>query len=280
MKSSVWIVSTSLVVLVAGMIVYLNRQEAPPSPGPIAELSPGTTSAPLVRTPVPTEEPSRIVPHIEVEPVHDSAAIPVSSDATVDGPGHQAPPATAFSQAIATLVSPHTGFQQKEEAWRHLIEGGQLDQAIEALAQGAVDNPTLAEYPATLGQAQLRKAGVIAQSGGKISEMGILGMQADQNFDQALTLDSANWEAQFFKAVAMSHWPLELNKGEEVIQRLSSLIDHQDTLTPQPQFAQTYVVLGDQYQKMGEPDYAVATWLMGAQKFPGHPSLQQKARGN
>jgi hypothetical protein len=278
MKSSLWIVFTSLVVLVAGMTVYLNRQKASPPPAPIAELSPETTTARPARTAVPAEEQSRIFPHIEVEPVQDSAAIPVPGDAINDGPAHQAPPATPFSQAIATLVSSHTGFQQKEAAWRQLIEAGQLDQAIEALAQGAVENPTLAEYPATLGQAQLRKAGVIAQRGGTISEMGILGMQADQSFDQALTIDPANWEAQFFKAVAMSHWPLELNKGEEVIQRLSSLIDQQETLTAQPQFAQAYVVLGDQYQKMGEPDYAVATWQIGAQKFPGDPALQQKLR--
>jgi tetratricopeptide (TPR) repeat protein len=110
--------------------------------------------------------------------------------------------------------------------------------------------------------------------------MGILGMQADQNFDAALNLDPANWEAQFFKAAAMSHWPLELNKGEEVIQRLSSLIDHQDTLLPQPQFAQSYVVLGDQYLKMGQPDHAAATWQIGARKFPGHSELQRKITGN
>jgi hypothetical protein len=279
MKSPLWIVLTSLVVLVAGM-VYLNRQKAPPPPESVAALSSGKSTARPISTAVPAEKPSRVVPHIEVEPVRDSVPSPVSSDATMDGPGDQAPTATLLSEAIATLVSPHTCFQQKEQAWRQLIESGQLDQAIEALAQGAVENPTLAEYPATLGQAQLRKAGVIAQSGGRISDMGMLGMQADQNFDQALTLDPANWEAQFFKAVAMSHWPLELNKGEEVIQRLSSLIDQQDTLTPQPQFAQTYVVLGDQYQKLGEPDYAVATWQIGAQKFPSNLALQQRARGH
>ena len=109
--------------------------------------------------------------------------------------------------------------------------------------------------------------------------MGILGMQADQNFDAALKLDPANWEAQFFKAAAMSHWPLELNKGEEVIQRLSHLIDQQEAMSPRPQFAQTYVLLGDQYQKMGKPDYAAATWQLGAAKFPGDSTLQQKISG-
>jgi hypothetical protein len=112
------------------------------------------------------------------------------------------------------------------------------------------------------------------------NEMGILGMQADQNFDSALNLDPSNWEAQFFKAAAMSHWPLELNKGDEVIQRLSNLIDHQDTQLPRPEFAQSHVVLGDQYLKMGQPDHAAATWQIGARMFPGHPELQRKIPGN
>jgi hypothetical protein len=74
-----------------------------------------------------------------------------------------------------------------------------MTQAIEALRQGAEDNPTSAAYPAALGQAQLYRAGEVASNGGTISEMGILGMQADQSFDAALKLDAANWEAQFFK---------------------------------------------------------------------------------
>jgi hypothetical protein len=153
-------------------------------------------------------------------------------------------------------------------------------QVIEALKQGAAENPTVADYPAALGQAQLYRAGEMLRNGATINELGILGLQADQNFDAALKLDPANWEAQFFKAASMSHWPPELNKGDEVVQRLSRLIDQQDTMSPQPQFGQTYVVLGDQYQKMGQPDYAAATWQIGAQKFPGHQELQQKIRGN
>jgi DNA-directed RNA polymerase specialized sigma24 family protein len=73
---------------------------------------------------------------------------------------------------------------------------------------------------------------------------------------------------------------IKLNKGEEVIQRLSKLIDHQDAQLPQPQFAQSYLVLGDQYLKMGQPDHAAATWQIGARKFPGFPELQRTITGN
>ena len=67
-----------------------------------------------------------------------------------------------------------------------------------------------------------------------------------------------------------------MNKGPEVIQRLSSLIDQQETMPPQPQFAQIYVLLGEQYQKAGQPDNAIQTWRRGAAKFPGDPALQKK----
>jgi hypothetical protein len=278
MKSSFWILLISLVVVVAGMI-FFNRQKALPTPTPVAGPASDTpTSRPLSMN-VSIEEPVHPAPKSPKGSTQSSVAIPVASEASSDSAANPVPNPTPFSQAIDTLVSPQASFQQKHEAWRQLQDAGQLDEAMEALKAGAADNPSSAAYPAALGQAQLYKAGEVAGSGGTISEMGMLGMQADQNFDQALTLDPANWEAQFFKAVAMSHWPLELNKGEEVIQRLSSLIDQQDTLTPQPQFAQAYVVLGDQYQKMGEPDYALATWQIGAQKFPADPALQQKLRG-
>jgi tetratricopeptide (TPR) repeat protein len=183
---------------------------------------------------------------------------------------------TPFSQAIDILVSPLASFQQKQVAWKQLRGAGELDQAIESLKHDAANNPISAEYPAALGEAELQKANAISQSGGNINEMGILGMQADQSFDAALKIDPANWDAQFSKAAAMSYWPAELNKSDEVIQRFSSLIDQQETMTPQPEFAQTFVLLGNEYQKLGQPDKAQATWQLGLTKFPSDPTLQKR----
>jgi len=67
-----------------------------------------------------------------------------------------------------------------------------------------------------------------------------------------------------------------MNKGSEVIQQLSTLIDQQEAMPSQPQFVQTYILLGDQYQKLGEPDYAKQVWLLGAAKFPDNSTLQKK----
>jgi len=47
-------------------------------------------------------------------------------------------------------------------------------------------------------------------------------------------------------------------------------------MPPQPQFAQTYVLLGEQYQKAGQSDQAQATWQLGLARFPNDPTLRQK----
>lgn len=101
-------------------------------------------------------------------------------------------------------------------------------------------------------------------------------MKADQTFDAALALDPANWEAGFFKTVSLSYWPKEMNRGPEVIQRFTHLIEQQETAPPQPHFAQSYVWLGEQYRKAGRDDYATQVWQRGAALFPGDPALQKK----
>jgi len=264
------------VAFIAGSIIYLKQRDSIPAPVTTADavdqdMMESQTLIIPPRNDVPLE-PSSMRNAVQLPSSADDALV----DSTLVPTGSPIVPPTPFAKAIATLVSAQANFGQKHAAWNQLREAGQLEQAIEALKQGVAENPNSAAYPAALGQAQLYQAGVVAQRGGAINEMGMLGMQADQSFDAALRLDPKNWEAQFFKAAAMSHWPLELNKGDEVVQRLSRLVDQQETMRSQPEFAQTYLLLGDQYKKLGQPEYAAATWLIGAQKFPGDSSLQQR----
>jgi hypothetical protein len=268
-----WVISVVFcVAITGGAIIYLNWQKAPPASELIAASLPG-------RTVVPSPSGKNVIPEPEAPQMASTGAsetIPAPVVGAVVTDSKPASGSTALSQTVDALISPQTGFGNKWALWKKVKDEGKLDQVMDELKQRAQDNPNDAEIPATLGQAELQKAGVLSQNGGSINEMGILGMQADQNFDTALKLDSANWEAQFFKATAMSYWPLELNKGEEVVQRLSSLIDQQEKIAAQPEFAQAYVILGAQYQKMGQPDKAQATWQLGAQKFPGDPTLRSK----
>ncbi len=177
-----------------------------------------------------------------------------------------------LKQAVGILVSPQASYGQKQTTWKQLREAGKLDRAIGELEQQVAANPGVAEYPAALGQAYLKKCATIQD----LREQGILAMQADKLFDAALGLDPANWEARFTKAVALSYWPPNMNKGEEVIQHFQTLIQQQETQPPQPHFAGSYVWLGEQYQKSGRNDYARMVWERGAGLFPNDEGLQSK----
>ncbi len=181
-------------------------------------------------------------------------------------------PSLPFQQALSTLVSVQAGFAQKQAAWQQLRETGMLDHAIADLEQRSASDPATAEYPAVLGQAYLQKAGTVTD----VREQGILGMKADQSFDAALNLDPSNWEAGFWKAAALSYWPPQLGKSTEVMERFVALIKLQENQQPQPQFAQTYVMLGDQYHKQGYPEQAAQIWQRGATLFPNDATLAQK----
>jgi tetratricopeptide (TPR) repeat protein len=94
------------------------------------------------------------------------------------------------------------------------------------------------------------------------------------DFDTALNLDPSNWEARFTKAVAMTYWPENLNKGPEVIDQFNTLIAQQEQQPPQPQYAAAYEWLGKQYQKTGQTASAQQVWQRGAALYPDNQRLQ------
>lgn len=253
--------------LLALVLILVIRQKSTlevPAPEPLQEqntITESTTPAEVVSanpTPATRRDRAPVV----------SVITPQSSDANP-------PPldeATIFRQTLDLLVSPQASFEQKQAAWQQLRQDGKLDRAIAELEQAATNHPTVAEYPAALGQAYLHKCATSPD----VRDQGILAMKADQIFDAALALDPANWEAGFFKASSLSYWPKELNKGTEVIQRFTQLIEQQEATAAQPHFAQSYVWLGEQYQKAGRADYAQQVWQRGAALFPADSALQKK----
>src|SRR6266478_8475927 len=260
------------VAVIGGATLYLNRQKtALGSPAvPMAEAAPSRTTDDTQS--VKGDAMQQTEPRVSATATDSSQtplASPVSNEVKPDNSTNSAA-STAFRRAMDILVSPQTSFQQRQAAWKQLRDAGELDQALATLKQGTANNPTSAEYPTALGEAYVYKLQTIRD----FHEVSILALQADQSFNTALGLDPANWEAQFFKAAALFRWSSEMNKGSEVIQQLSNLIDQQEAMPPQPQFAQTYVLLGDQYKKTGQPDYAVQTWRLGLAKFPGDSTLQ------
>ena len=268
-----------LVVVGAGVLVglgfYVNRPKTQPvSPvEPMTEAAPASAgNEPQIVEPAATrfEPPAQPTPDL-AEPTKTPAAAtpisrpdPVPPDASVD--------TAVLNQVVDLLVSTEVSYQQKRAAWKQLRDTGKLDQAIAELEHRIANDPRRAEYPAALGQAYLQKCGTLQD----VREQGILAMQADKVFDVALNLDPSNWEARFTKAVAMSYWPPTLNRGEEVIQHFQRLIQEQEAQTPQPQFAETYAWLGDQYQKAGRSEDARTVWQRGAALFPANEKLRTK----
>ncbi len=263
------ILAVVCVGVIGGVTLYLNRQRTAPvsRAEPMAEAAPSRTMGDTQSVKAVTMQQTE--PQVSATAA-DSNQTPVISLVLNEVKSNNSTNSAAFHHAIDSLVSPQTSFQQRQAAWKQLRDAGELDQALATLKQGAANNPASAEYPTALGEAYVYKLQTIRD----FHEVSILALQADQSFNAALGLDPANWEAQFFKAAALSHWPPEMNKGPEVIQQLSNLIDQQEAMPPQPQFAQSYVLLGDQYKKTSQPDYAVQTWRLGLAKFPGDSTLQ------
>ena len=254
--------------MAVGLGWHLNRltTRAVPPAEPIAETAPA-----------PASDAPQAVERVAAQPEQPAqpAAAPSVAKTTASTAAASVNPAleaAALSRTVDVLVSPQASHQQRQEAWKYLGEAGKLDQAIAELEKRMTNDLSNAECPAALGHAYLHKCGTISD----VREQGILAMQADKMFDTALGLDASNWDARFMKAVAMSYWPPMLNKGDEVIQNFQTLIQQQETQTPQPQFADTYAWLGDQYQKAGRADDARTVWQRGAALFPADEKLQTK----
>jgi tetratricopeptide (TPR) repeat protein len=252
--------------------MFLHHKSAPvPPPVQTMQSQPptGTSPAPSVEAVTTSKQ--------EPAPAStDPAVVPAAATSTT--PATESEAASPIHKAVDALLSAKTALE-KHNLFQQLVQSGQIDQAIDELKQRAAVNPSDPEIPATLGEAQLNKVRALKEAGGELNEMGILAMQADQSFNAALKIDPQNWEAQFMKYSSMYYWPANPQMDNDVVQKLSSLIDQQQAVPVQPQFAQTYVVLGNEYQKIGQPDKAMATWQLGAQQFPNDPTLRKKVNG-
>jgi tetratricopeptide (TPR) repeat protein len=178
----------------------------------------------------------------------------------------------AFRNSIETLLSPASTYDEKQAVWKKLKEAGQMDDAIAELQRRVAVNPDSVEDTVTLAEAYFKKCGQIND----IRQQAVLAMQADQLLDTALTVDPSNLEAQFDKVSAMAHWPLELNQGPKVLEQFQNLIQEQESQSSQPQFALSYLRLGDFYQRTGDANNAMQVWQRGAALFPKNPDLQNR----
>ena len=173
------------------------------------------------------------------------------------------------------MVSPTSTYAERQAALKQLQDAGLLADAATDLEQRMANDPKNSQYPTALGEIYLRMCATTTD----VRSQAIWAMTADADFETALNLDPSDWDARFTKAVAMSYWPSNLNKGDEVIQQFNTLIQQQEQEAPQPNFANTYEWLGKQYQKAGQPEDAQQIWQRGAALFPDNQALQNLLAG-
>ena len=85
-----------------------------------------------------------------------------------------------------------------------------------------------------------------------------------------------HWEARFGKAMGLSDWPTFLGKTSEAIHQFELLTKQQESGPREPQFMQTYFILGNLYRESGRPNEALETWRRGLEHFPGTQLLAQQ----
>ena len=272
MKTSVMILLIVCAAIIAGAIVYLNHQKNQPAPKPVAEAPVSQPAELQSTTPAPSSQPQPAVASTPAVPAQVIAAATITNQAAADS--------TNSVHKLAEALLSAKSAKEKHDLFEQLRQSGQLEAAIADLKQMAANDPTNPEIPTTIGEAQLNEIRAMKEDGtGDEDQMGILAMQADQEFDAALKIDPQNWEAQYVKDASMYYWPANPQRDGQVVQSLTGLIDQQEKMPANPDFAQTYVLLGNEYQKIGQPDKAMATWQLGAQEYPSDSTLQQKLAG-
>ena len=176
-------------------------------------------------------------------------------------------------QSIFTSLQ-GTNPDQMTEVWDRVKASGQIDELIALFEENARVNPGLAQAQLELGNAYLQQ--LMSMTPGPQS--GVVATQADQAFDAALTIDPNHWSARFTKAVSLTFWPDFLGKKKDAIAQLEILIGQQEQRPAQPNYAQTYLYLGNLYEQQGDPEKATAAWKKGLGLFPTNAELQGKVK--
>lgn len=232
----------------------------------------------LMQAPKPVALATQSHPSPSAKPPGPAARIVRTASGPGQGPAPVDAAGMALAEAVDRLTSPHIGFLERRTLLDRLGREGRLPEVIAAMKQLAAENSGDAAIPTALGEAELAQVRALMEGGAgpADSDVAMLALQADKDFSAALALDPTDWPAEFEKAAALSRWPPALNKGPEVIQLLTTLVAQQEaSTTPQPEYAETYAILGRQYAAQGDNAKALQIWQQGLSRFPLSPTLQQ-----
>ncbi|HED65394.1 MAG TPA: tetratricopeptide repeat protein [Planctomycetes bacterium] len=201
------------------------------------------------------------VPPIEIRP-------PEASD-TEDASPLAALPASELAAALAELGRFSEGAQALYEELR---ASGRMDDLISYLEREAENHPEDAELQLELGTAYLQKLFGLGPS----PEAGVLAAAADAAFDRAIEADPSNLEARYVKAISLSNWPPFLGKTGQAIEQFELLIASIEERGDTGPFVESYLYLGNLYERTGDHERALETWRKGLALDPANEALLAK----
>lgn len=240
--------------------------------GELARLEGALEEAPALSSGVSDEEIAAALERWRAAHPREVAAVD-ARDATV-GRRASLPSDIArvpMSELLPLLRNEGLSDFDREQLFQELREAGRIDEYVAEMEKLAAEDPRNAALQTALGVAYLQKLFEV----GPTPEAGIWALQADQAFDRALEIDDHNWGARFTKAVSLSNWPAFLGRGAEALENLEILLDQQEQSPPRPEFAMTYLFLGNLYQSGGERAKALETWRDGLELFPDSEELRR-----
>lgn len=197
----------------------------------------------------------------EVAAVTEAGTVEASSAATFDA-----------RAAMLELLDESLTEGQRQALWDRYREEGRLDELVALFEERAKADPNDADAHVDLGGAYLQKIFEV----GSGPAAGEWATKADGAFDTALEIDDHHWEARFSKAVSLTFWPPVFGKQGEAIRNFETLLAQQEQTGREPQHAQTYLMLGNTYQQIGEREKALATWERGLGLFPDNDALRKQ----
>ncbi|HSK19035.1 MAG TPA: hypothetical protein VK912_07830 [Longimicrobiales bacterium] len=102
--------------------------------------------------------------------------------------------------------------------------------------------------------------------------------ESGRALEEALRIDPQHWGARYMLAMNYFHMPEFLEQMPNAVRQLEILMQQQGDRADRPEFALTWLFLGDAYGKLGRAEDARMAYAAGARLFPAHEALQQRSK--
>lgn len=273
---------TSVLVAAAtagGVVFFLPRAESGAALPPVAATDP-RLDALIARVEVLAgrmETPDLAAPGraavAPVDPALIEAAVGKWMQANAGKVGAAPDDGKVFDRAAALrrLQDLQPGSAAIRAAWVELRAAGLEAEVLQHYADLAAASPGDA-------QAQYQHGAMLIEAlqDQPIAKTAQLATLADGAFDKALAVDPNHWAARYSKAISLSFWPKIMGRQPEAVRHFEILAKQQEAGAPKPQFAQTYVFLGNLYADSGDADIAREAYERGLRWYPDNSQLKQQ----